>query len=122
MMDTAKPTSCPPQWTIARPPLAKTFGLPPRKVLLSLVAGDLVKLMFHHLTVGRMCAGERMWVRITNCNGIECWQGVLDDDPECVNPLEPGDSVLFHPYDIVDIVTAKQADALRQAMGAPTKS
>ena len=91
-----------PKYTIERPPLSSNFQLPSSEELLKLKVGDLAKIMIRHETDGV----ERMWVIITKQQDISQWTGVLDNDPYgegMAKILKPGDEIVFHPLDIVDI-------------------
>ena len=85
-------------YTIDRPPLLSTFSLPTREELLDVENGDCVKLTF----AGEIY--ERMWVTVTERSSGDIWEGSLQNDPLHSTGLTPGDSIQFHPLDVIDIV------------------
>ena len=86
-------------WHIARPPLAETYDLPDRRDLLTLKAGDTVKLIFRTEE-----GGERMWIQLSKTDDIDEWYGTLDNAPMDIADLGLGDQVgPFHPLDIIAI-------------------
>jgi hypothetical protein len=98
---------------IARPPLSAGFELPSREDLLVLRPGDWVKLVFvADPSPDSDLTAERMWVRLTRCDAIDEWVGLLDSAPVLVD-LQPGDEIRFHPFDIVDITTFDLEEAVQ---------
>lgn len=81
-----------------RPPLHENFEMPTRDELLEVAPGNVVKLIFD---MGD--TAERMWVIVTNCSDNDEWHGVLDNEPFSTDGSEYGMSVVFHPYDVIDI-------------------
>jgi hypothetical protein len=94
------------EFSIDRPPIAKTFELPTRDELLSLKPGDFAKLIFR---VGSD-SPERMWVQITEQQDSLEWSGVIDNDAKQEKTrkvLPTGKSVKFYPIDIIDTMRGK---------------
>ncbi len=79
-----------------------TFWRPSAALIDQLAVGNVVKLMFELLEpVGDDPGAERMWVAIT---GIEdgVFRGALDNQPQYVKGLAPGDTVMFEAKHIID--------------------
>lgn len=84
--------------SIRRPPLHENFELPTREELLAVKAGDNVKVIFEGAE-----GAERMWVKVTACEQGALWEGELDNAPLFL-PLNVGDAITFHPYDVINIL------------------
>ena len=90
---------------IARPPLSPTFDLPLQESLLLLKPGDLIKLIF---TDKNGENGERMWATITKNKAKDLWIGKLNNEPFGKElKLTLGDTVKFHPLNIIDVIYKK---------------
>lgn len=97
---------------IVRPPLSRTFDMPLRDELSRVFQGDSVKLIFK----GGENA-EKMWVTVTQSGNMDGWEGTLDNDPATPGVsslIEYGDTVTFHPYDVIDIDLHKRLDQIKE--------
>lgn len=93
---------------IVRPPLSRTFDVPTPDELLKVFQGDSVKLIFQ---AGDQA--ERMWVTVTRSGNMDEWEGELANEPATAgiaSKVSYGDTIRFHPYDVVDIDLHKRPD------------
>lgn len=93
---------------IQRPPLSRTFDVPSPDDLLKVFQGDSVKLIFKG---GKDT--ERMWVTVNQAGTMDNWIGTLDNDPVLsgvMSRISYGDTVQFHPFDVIDIDLHKRFD------------
>lgn len=78
-----------------------TYFLPSPEILAALAPGDLVKLIFRPIPPREKWGAERMWVIITEADG-ERLVGSLDNEPDDVPSLKPGDPVEFARHHVID--------------------
>lgn len=78
-----------------------TYWLPSSAELAALGPGDMTQLVFQPLQPGRKWGAERMWVTITSGEGDEL-TGRLDNEPDDIPGLNPGDLVTFRRYHVID--------------------
>jgi hypothetical protein len=89
---------------ITFPPVLESFDLPAKDHILTVKAGDFVKVLFEYK--GQT---ERMWVIIDRDKDRDphMWHGILDNNPAFL-PAAAGDGVFFHPLAIIDIMRANE--------------
>lgn len=92
-----------------------TFWIPARQERESLVADDLVKLVFN-LTDGNQTQGERMWVLVTGGDGKH-YTGTLDNDPYCTDKIKAGLEVEFEPRHVIEIYEAEVPESKNAEQG-----
>jgi hypothetical protein len=78
-----------------------TFYVPSSEVIAQLQVGDLVKLIFVTETEEDGFSGERMWVELTQINGVK-FVGKLDNEPYYLKDLKCGDEISFGIENICD--------------------
>jgi len=84
------------------------FDVPTPDDLLKVFEGDSVKLIFQGGS-----DTERMWVAVKQAGNMDRWRGTLDNDPVLpgvVDRINYGETVHFHPYDVIDIDLHKRID------------
>jgi hypothetical protein len=77
-----------------------TYFLPHPDQIVSLRAGDMVKLLFEYDGEVEEYGGERMWVSVDRINGSE-FEGELLSEP-CESHIAKGERVTFRAEDILD--------------------
>jgi hypothetical protein len=85
----------------------RSFFIPPREHRENLEVGRLVKLIFEFAPPrdlnGTLRTGERMWAIVSEVRPDGTYLGDLDNDPDLVTELKPGDPIKFGPEHVVAI-------------------
>lgn len=80
------------------------FGLPHKKEVASVDAGNLVKLVFLFKPTKKHphIEAERMWVKVIK-KTPKTFVGVLDNTPFITKSIKLGDKVRFRPKNIIQV-------------------
>lgn len=84
-----------------------TYFLPPAQELDALAKGDSVQLVFRPVPEREKWGAERMWVTVTEVEGNHL-TGRLENQPDDMPFLHPGDTVAFERYQVIDIIWSEQ--------------
>lgn len=83
----------------------RSFFIPPREHREHLEVGRLVKLTFEFAPPrdlnGTPRTGERMWVIVAEARPNGTYVGHLDNDPDLLTELKPGDPIEFGPEHVI---------------------
>ena len=90
-----------------------SFEMPERRDRDNLQPGDAAKLIFDN--------AERMWVEVEGRDDEGGYVGRLDNDPVVV-PLSCGDVVRFGPEHVIEIMTLREVEAMRDARATPARA
>jgi hypothetical protein len=89
-----------------------TFFLPSQDEIDDIKPGDLVKLIFQSVPASPKWEAEKMWVTVKEIHSAKLI-GTLDNIPSDMPQLKYGDSVVFEPFHVLDIVHP-HADAMAE--------